>query len=63
VLGRRKAVVDAKEKFYKQAIADGVHFVTRLADNFQTVQSAHGNWRKAQQQIVVALDRKVNDVN
>jgi len=63
VLGKRVAVLEAEKHFYSQLRRSGTIIHTRMAENVQTVPSAHGTWKAAEEQVVKKLDRMVNEVN
>ena len=63
ILGRKKAVKAVETNFMKQLEQNRTIFAIRMAENLQTVPSAHGNWRQAQDNVVSALNGCVNEVN
>jgi len=63
ILGTRKAVQIAEEKFYLDMEKHGITIRHRIAENLQTVPSAHGQWKPAEQNIILKLNRMVNEPN
>jgi len=61
VLGTRMGVKAAEEKFYADMEQRNIQFRSRFSENLQTVPSAHGQWKPAEEKVILRLDRLVNE--